>query len=610
MKYLILLTLLFSNLLFAESEEEHYLRSIKEVEVEGQILEQIEQGDCKKNAQNIKDLEARNTQIRNCFQNKLDSLGEEEVREFSKNINLKSYDLQATKDVPSTRKYLSERLEKAIHGKDYDPTKNRLKAKQRKYIDQSDFIKMYKAQVGKNILLEISQYCLENLRNKNGDHYKVPCKNEPPGAKWSGCMLASEDSPIWNELKEVEFKYDKSTTEKEKSQENINNEKQIQKEFKRGPEYLKVKYAFCTTAIDKMCRRYDNIKRSKEIKKNESFQIREDIDYNKVKYNREEVDIKLADDKGGKLVGRKACLLEARLKDYRKNLQVLDLTEEAFNKMKNATSGYDNEVFGQIYKGIYGDKQDEKSIDEITTITSRDVGLSLDTEKNKEEFEVCEKAGFDSEECATFVNKDEEEFKNVEVEFEATTALKLKEMEKLKNDEIKNYLNQNAMSNYLKKFEEGTLTEDQIKEIIQQKYKSERLALINELRDKLNQNTLQKSPDPKANQDAEKNDILTKVKNEIEGKKDRLENLFRYSNVITSYLEIAGEDGEENSQNVTGLKEELRIAQEENEGEEYFENLSIDDQNVSDSNQAVFVNINVIDQLLGNEVEKENNNGN
>lgn len=637
MKYLLVfIAFTLSNSVFSNIQEESkaYVKTLKNREVEGHIGQNSDFKECQENASNIKDTEQKNATIRECFEKKLEEKDDNEIVELGKKLDLQAFDFKESKTATGMRKYLSQRLKATITN--IDPDKNRKfhDRKKAKFVGQDKFLEIYNTQLGKNVLMEISQYCLENLRiKKNGKAdfiemdcgVKKPCKVESTKAKNNenietvlGIKGAHSNMMTFYKEQAVEVNYDPKSDNK--LSEKIRNFSM--KEFQKGPDYLRAKYQFCASSIKIMCKKYEcstTLKYDAKESENKEKKLCPKLVSNwkskkasRVKENSIESKLQNIDD--SKIHGAIACNLMGRLRDYRKTIAATNETQKMFSKMKGKNNGFN--VSSAYGGGVYSGQGNgnEKSIDEITNIASHEVTDNKDIknldglqDKAKELKEKCKGNDIETleQDCKEYIAK-EKEFKDVELQFEAATAVELRKIQALKNDEekLKEYLAINGLKSI------QNMDKEMLVQTIQDKYKAQRLAIINKLRDKYDVAQKDKIKNLKKKQDQTniKGQIET-ASAEIRDKKDRIGNIIHYNNVITSFLEVENEEGER-STNQTALNveregfdkygKESKYAESE---EKYFEDLGGEEYS-NDNTGRTSVGMTVIDAILGNNEEE------
>jgi hypothetical protein len=105
-----------------------------------------------------------------CIATAIDKISNEDIKKVSNKMNLKAYDKEAAKSTTSIKEYLQKRLHKAITGIDPDDKEPQIKSfddkrilAHEKVVDHGIFYQLYAEQIGKNSILQVSRYCLENF---------------------------------------------------------------------------------------------------------------------------------------------------------------------------------------------------------------------------------------------------------------------------------------------------------------------------------------------------------------------------------------------------------------------------------------------------------------
>jgi hypothetical protein len=553
-----------TQLLFAQNNQDSedlvkkYLAVIKGKEVESNLLEQVSKGACKPD-ETDPDLASRNNKVLKCFKDQLATLKEDEIKNFSKSIELHNYDIEVTKNSESIRSYLSERLETALYGEKLDPKKmgDPNYVKKLKMVGQDEFLRLYKTQISKNILLEISQYCLETLRDKDG-------KPLDPGKFNFPKPTEADYISFFSTFQEVTLETNKTSSDELA--------KITKDEFNKGPIFLKQKYLLCVQSVKHMCDRYES--KNKTVT---GTDLSKDNDSN----------------------GRKACILSSKLREYRRVIAATDVTLEDFKKFTDS-SGF------QYGGGFYTGNVAGKTVNDLTTVTSEEIKKTVDKDDAElEKFKECETKNFEEPECEKYIaSGGEEAFRKLESDFHLATETKSRDLEALKEDDLKKYLETNGMKDQLEKYNKNELSEADIKKILTEKFKAERLAVIAEIRDQYSKKSVKK--DPNATIGQTETDLKDETKQDLEFRKERLSNLFHYSNIITSYLEVES-GGDKKTSNLIGLKKEKEALEksEEEQDLKYFNQLEEGQDLSQDTGEMINVNLNVIDTILGNTGEND-----
>ncbi len=151
-----------------EKEKSYFLQALKKKEIENQIRNSDVYKLCKLEGDKIQKagkqtdeehLTSRNQAISTWFNEKMPK-DPQEIKKLTEKLDPKNYFFEKNKDSKALKDILTERINKAIHGPSYKEEDY----KTQKLIGQDTYVELFKAQLGKNLLLEISGHCLENLR--------------------------------------------------------------------------------------------------------------------------------------------------------------------------------------------------------------------------------------------------------------------------------------------------------------------------------------------------------------------------------------------------------------------------------------------------------------
>ncbi len=452
-----------------------------------------------------------------CFKDKITKgKGLKELEELSKKLDLENYQLIRSKNVQDIQKYLDDKMYKSLTGvdrneKDFKKMQEDLKFGRKKMIDHKVFIELYKMQLGKNSIFEISRFCFEDLRKKNlqsGDSFAEHWANYYPGS------LRVDDL---NDQGIPKFGKQIDTTDKQKIYTDIF--KSIQGPNGKGlsDQLLSQFFSECGKMIVPLCETFQN-----------SINVTDPTE--KV-------------DETKRTVGGAACITKNRLQEYRKaNLKAEKIIKYLENEAKD-----DKEfklILSNLENGplkIYGDGQDpdEESIDDLTNYTSNDMLTQGDGNPSKKLEECKQRPELAS--CEGLIS-DDESFEKAKHDIESEMTLKrLVEMEKIKKivtedkKSLKNYLEDNGYHDILKKFNENQLKEDQIEIEVGKAFEAKKKTLLEQIHSKLGKRQISKNSNQQNTinqQDA--NDVVQEVKEE----KGRLAQMVLFNNIITSHLEL------------------------------------------------------------------------
>ena len=602
-----------------EEDPSLYLTALKEGQIEEKILESEVFKSCQAEIASAGDLttDAGKEKVRECLQNKLSDVSEEQLNDFSNAIEL-DVAFKENKNSKSLREYLSKRIYNAIHGPNAYENKE---LKNRKFVDHALYLELYKSQLSKNLILDVSRYCLENVgikgepgtvitaagadaqsqsQTKKGQvstdvafkrmikgetnasitirHQKLAQISDPKNMQGIDglpspqveTLDASNAVNFWSKIEEYRYcpKLNQSNKSDPCYKERARNQKQI--EFLKDRELawadansdnISAKYNACSnTLIKNMCELY----RCNNVYNENSTSILHKEPAKKVcplygvntpggtnsslspKVESLDVDV-------DKNRGQIACNLMKRIERYKTTFAAIEEAEKKNQELRGAATGVATNVF--FDKGNY----DRKNIDDLTSISSKELVQKVsafgETQKTGEQLkEKCfsEDGQFNSAdpECASLGGEiDGEDLAKIQLDTEAETAIYLERLKKINTgdkEELKEYLIKHGLHDYLSSLEDGSIDPDKLVELISDKYKADRKTLINNMKERFYALTKKKKESKNADDSLATNADLANVAEarveEIEQQKDRLETLYNYSNIVSSYLQAKDKD--------------------------------------------------------------------
>lgn len=639
-----------------KSEKELFIQAIKEEEISDQLKNDKTFAECAKiaEAENA-DAAAQKQATKDCYEQKIESLSEEDITKLADKMNLKSYDRDAAKSATSVKDYLEKRLNDAIYGKDAE-------LKKTKNVSHDIYVELYESQVGKNILLEISQYCLENLGSRGSKYSVIVGGKEYSVVQYDedGKIIYDDnDSYLYNtgtdgldsSVSLVEFQVCREDTPKKCDL--ISDEDKKDKDLSRHPQLLSLlkrklfevakedpakilgdRYKSCALKVKDMCEVYrcNNSYNaltpeaiiSKCVKLLGLGSPESQKEYRETIAKRSGKSISLDSKTSSNSNGVIACNLESKLKDYRKTLIALEATKGEYKQMKTDNT----KSFGAQDFDVDIKKVSKRSINELTSISSTELTqkvseISGSEDKAKELKEKCFDGGiFNSEDevCQELsTNLDKDKLQSIKDEEEVETAVYLKKIEELKADgkkeELDEFLKEQGLEKYVGNL--ADLTEEQMIQIVKDKYRAERMAAVNSLNERFNEeNNIKPSDEKKDATDEQLNNVATQTLSDIKNHKTRVETLFQYSNIISSYLEVeeVDKDGKTTSGGsnyvsrnleIEDLKKDKTGSADQNILEQYSSDNG-DSGSSGNSDAGALVNVDFLDKVLGNtEDEKQ-----
>jgi hypothetical protein len=597
MKITLLLFLLSHTSLYASGPEifnaedgKQIVSNIKDIEIQELLEKTREFDECRKmNQFDSSDNDTRRDEkikkAQECFRAKLKD--SKKVKELSEILSLQQFGLVKGKDIKEIQTYLDNKMYKSMTGVDLEETDKKkfidsLKFKNKKHIDQSIFISLYKTQLSKNALFEISRFCFENFRIAG-----VTAKNTSFGEYWSDFETKKEDfkrdsgaSLVTDTGSAEDFGSFSDPKDKDKIYQdifksiNVGNEKSFKKEN------LKDFFMICGNYINPLCNGFkDNIK---------PLEAKSEVG-----------DAKNATPTSGAA----ACLTRSRLQEIKKAIVDAREIEKQFNEM-----AVDPDYLAGLLKGqpakifIPGKDGEDTTLDNLTNFTSQDVleggkgrnalaQKRIDDCKGKPELPECESFFLKEEDLSKMKSKIETEMTfRREVEMERIRQLK-NENDKVKLEE---YLNQNGFFDLAKKAE--SMNVDELVKEVGVEFEAKKKATLEEINKRLGHRQISKDP-KQAEQDKLDSQVIQKTQEE----RARLAQVVLFNNIITSHLELTRkEDKSFAGRNVNAWKKEERDLKTAQIDQELFTNLKATDDGSSNRlGNEEFAGDEFIDTFLG-----------
>jgi hypothetical protein len=560
------------------------LRNVKNQEIEAFLLESQQMKECEANTKDRDELHV-------CIMEKIDKLDKAAVENLSKNLNLEGYGVVKEKSPEAIKKYFDERLANALFGKKNNQNANQVNSLSGEtFVDHKVFVDLYESQISKNFLTDLSNFCLNEVNFDKGEANRCIPKDYDLTKipNYHNAKLTGKEDDVKDDPKYKDYKSKTSTAIDLRSCYKIPNKDEKNKEFKNflnekgSPEEMAYHWKFCIVSIKPLCDLY-KYNPSAPTSATPSTNVKTD-----------QTSVIVAADSSDQ-ISRRACVALDRMKKYRKVIAELQNTQSEFTQSKTGKGFI--ELVNLLYQG-----KDENSIDNLTTMTSTDIGNALKDsdgfKEDKKRIEDCKNN--DQKACGEFFKeKDQKHQDRVITEFEARTSLELKRISLLNNkDELKKYLESNGHAKLLSDIDKKTEDElNLIKAKIAEELKQERLAILNELKQKIQT----QYEIVNTENDADKASKLNTIENDIRFKDERAKKLYHYNNVVTSYLEL-NTTGQVKS-NKAILKKELESMNkaELKENETYFSQLEKDvnsGESVGDENNKISVDLKFVDELL------------
>lgn len=522
-KYTLILSLMLVNLAYAEdrkepskmvvslAEENEDLRQLLKVEGVQKVYDQ-----CKNKNSELKS-------IPQCIWNNIDSKTKEAVQAaYKETITYKESETKKTKDITANQtnlrmnfsaeqnkgyqrlsEIIGKKLHESLYGEKPDPDKMVA-------IDHTKFHDIYKTELSKAIVDSMTDFCLKADLSKdiNNISSNSKCVDEKCLDKKSGKELDECKEQAKNSCLVFEFSSDQAKANTTKNllamNEGTINESMV---------------TACMGSIPSTCTASGNSDVSKT----------------------------------------QACVVVENLQAIRKNL----VLNEKLTKIYDETPGVDKPINMQI-KNITAVASDKDDTMKTVTVTSADIEKAY-----REQDDILKREALDCEKnpqlanCSKFLDTNKDEKENAVVEYGLRQLAQVDELDKnldTKNKNVfKEYLEKLGYSK--EKIEEllaNDKTLDTVKEMIKNKFKTQKESIIAELADRVNKSTTKQN----GSSTQDDSNRYSQIGAELANKTETLKNMVRFNNIASSYLTIKetgrnpANTGKEKA-NTASLKEEL-----------------------------------------------------
>jgi hypothetical protein len=591
MKKLILSTLLLVSLPVFSSRPEittddskQIISKIKEVEIENIIKDTAEFKPCREKYEKDKNLDG----AVKCFRDILSKADKTKLQKLSESLNLQHYGLVKSKNINDIQDYLTDRMYQALTGvdpkeKDKQKAIDNLKFGKKKLIDQKVFLELYKTQLGKNALFEISRFCFEDLRLNDGN-----AKEKTSFLEHWGSNLSALDLNNLSRLDDSGNPKFGASFSEPKDKEKLYQE--ILKSMGTGndktQEFLAGFFSQCGLLIKPLC---DEFKNKKFQKDNETTQV----------------DIA---DNSGSTKGAAACLSLGRIQEYKSALANADKILKYFDsEMASNPKGVNlliSAMEGRVIRH-FGDGSDpnEATIDELTNHTTKDIieGGYTQNELAAERAKECEQRP-ELERCKDFIYEDgalDKVKSKIEIEMTLQREVELERVRQLKKEDdmsLAKYLEEKGFYDLLENDEYKKMDIAKLEQAIGDSFEAKKRATLLEINERLGSRQM------KDNKDLQKADIKS-LTQETKEERARLAQVVLFNNIITSHLALKKEIGpnkyEDVGRNVGAWRKEEADLLAGKVDQSLFENLKAPDDSGGGIKEASVANFEILDDILG-----------
>lgn len=593
-----------------------FVTSIKEAEIDSKMLQvdqirqiveknKITDADVKAGSSSTQPkIDAAKLEFEQAFKN----LNEDQVKQLAEKLNLDSYEFVKGKDSKAMMEFFSKRIQNAVYGT--GATGQALQLKEKVAVDHKIYNELYITQLGKNILLEISNYCYNNI---SPDGVAAPA-SKAAFDKWVQILGFSGSPPV--KTCDLSVKRDlmggciasvtddiptspatsPSTTPGSTPDPYLElSQKMSGLPGNLAPKVLHDMFVMCIRIIPALCEvnTYCNAT-------------------NKTPWSGDPLMTGYSCPSAPTKKGELSCVVQSRLKTHRTNLEIAQKSKDQYEKEYDGVKEAKHQIMLEKDRGKYDTSiNGERSIESISSLTSQDLNELAEkvAKETEDQFtkDQCDKTP-ETKECqAFFSNVDQAtRLKNSQLGYTAATELEKKRIDllgqNLQEDKIKEYLMQKGYVDLAEKMNSSNLTE--IVAIAKERFEAEREASFSAM-----SNAFERKQILDPNNASQKATTAAQVKADIKNKTSNTTQLMLYNNIVTSYLTI--EIGNNKSKNSQVLERENRaLGKAENVDASaltFFSNLGDSKGNsggggTTNETGSSFVDINFIDKILADKL--------
>jgi hypothetical protein len=552
------------------------------------------------------------TTLENCIKGKVGTGAT--AAALSDKLDLETYKLIPSKSVQNVTKYLTKKLYLELTGVDIEEQDvakkiQAMKFSNKKQVDHKDFYALYKNQIAKNALYEVSRFCFLDLRrtgppkNQQNEVLTTFIEHWDNLDEFANKRNLPQDDPYRNLLTdsgEPKFEDSQSGSANDPNQSYTN----MMRNIFNGPttqiqsERLQNFFFYCGQKINELCKDFED----------------KCIDQT-TKLRRRDCGTPASTNPAAPaapIAGSNACLAKTRLTAFRSAMKASDKIVEEFDK--NAGSDISimlnpNEVVKRYQRGT--GSGNEKSLNELTNNASIDFYKASEQDNSDDEAQKC--IDSDGRDCEQFEIVDDSVARiktNNEIVYEAK---RLAEMERVKDLAQKGGLNlETYIDTYYPDLKEiAKNSPNELVAEIGKKWDARREALKKEIQNRIGDRQITEteaakaasSGTPFANKGQE-----TAVENAKQAlnEKTRLAQIVFFNNIISSSLNLQTQSGQSLGRNIQAFDNEVDSAENDVQSG-LFDNLRTSLKTTGGSsggssqltgNESV-TNIDFLDQFIG-----------
>lgn len=532
--------------------------------------------------------------LQNCIKQTFSGRSAQEMAQISDRLQLETFQLIPSKTTENITKYLTTKTYQAMTGidlEDEDDPRKMIQAQKfgtKKMVDQKAFFELYKNQMAKNVIYEISRFCFNDLRNTSTG-VNASRGNSSFMEHWNDLGAFTSPTPqgvTSNDSGSTPFPISSSSSPDASSAypaivSSIMGTSPPQDIADRLGSF----FEYCAKQIDKLCKDYETSCQDSASGTNTTC-----------------------------TGSGKACLTKNRIIGFRRALAA---SEDSIKKFTEDTGN--NYVLaldpGQTLKRYQGGNgQNEKSYNELTNTASVDFFEANEREDYSKARDCVQNNGRGTE-CDEFSlvdNSVKNIETNTEIAFRAKREAEMVRVKELQGQDLEKYLKDNYPDLVPRWKDANDLGgPGKLEEAIAKRWDGQREAMIAEIKSRIESRQI---TEEKAEDATDKANAAKATAQAALDEKARLSQVVFFNNIISSSLNLKFSDGRSAGRNTQGLKNELDSLEAQQVQSGLFQNLrqiaDSGDQNGGQGGQRNNISdIGFLYELIGLPKEEENANG-
>lgn len=510
----------------------------------------------------------------NCVRDKLSQVSDADLEKMSADLGLKQHGLIKGTNARAITDYFAGRFQRAFFVKNAQGKDVPL------VLDQKMFFDLYESQLGKSVLLEISNFCFNHVTLKSlggGTQRDVFSKLESEAANLLSNSAATRASSValFSDTGKPQPTTSTASASTTGTAAPTPNPDKIYEDFmsqvvgvsagtvpsQAQKDRLEKIYQSCGRLIVPMCKIYEECScyyRRTTAKNAQSVSCNTPItasDYGTKCFNTPSTASPIV----APQVGASSCHITGRMRAHRGNLTAVNKQQDILNDASIYRTADEKGFKEDAQKGPRRYNGGDQNMDDLTSLSSKQID---EIAKQKEFDSNCE-TNPDDETCKGFVYGADEtaKFSNTIASYSAATQIEVEKLKRLgsnSTEELKKFLTAKGYLDLVKELEGGNGTsprssQDIINDAIQ-RFEAQREATFAEMSKAFERNQLAGSNN--------KNLKIQDIKKDYDKRPEDFKQLMLFNNVVTSFLNVEKKkaDGsfEKVGTNVRSLQRETR----------------------------------------------------